>query len=77
MVDLSTRVGVGGCGCPSSCRVVLIGHGLLAIVKSGTDFGFSGGRHHVLGDLGDCMDRAVERRFRERWLGRVSGFVAK
>ena len=36
-------------------------HGLLAIVKSGTNSGFSGGRHHVVGDLGDGMDRAVER----------------
>ena len=36
-------------------------HGLLAIVKSGTDFGFSGGRHHVMEDLRDGMDRAVKR----------------
>ena len=28
-------------------------HGLLDIVKSGTNFGFSGGRHHVVEDLGD------------------------
>ena len=52
-------------------------HGLLAIVKSGTDFGFSGGRHRVVEDLGDGMDRAVKRGVRERWLGRVSGFFAK
>ena len=52
-------------------------HGLLAVVKSGTDFSLSGGRHHVLKDLGDGMDRAVKRGFRERWLGRVSGFVSK
>ena len=52
-------------------------HGLLAIVKSGTDFGFSGGFHHVVEDLGDGMDRAVKRGLRERWLGRFSGFVAK
>ena len=38
-------------------------NGLLA---SGTDFGFSGGRHHVVEDLGDGMDRAVKRRARER-----------
>ena len=31
---------------------------LLAIVKSGTDFGFSGGRHQVVKDLGDGMYRA-------------------
>ena len=52
-------------------------HGLLAIVKSGTDFGFSSGRHHVMEDLGDGMDRAVKRVFRERCLGRVSVFVSK
>ena len=52
-------------------------HGLLAIVKSGTNFGFIGGRHHVVEDLGDNMDRAVKRGVRDRWLGRVSGFVAK
>ena len=52
-------------------------HGLLAIVKSGTNFGFSGGRHHVVEDLGDGIDRAVKRGVRERWLGRVSGFVSK
>ena len=52
-------------------------HGLLAIVKSSTNFGFSGGRHHVGEDIGDGMDRAVNRGVCERWLGRVSGFVAK
>ena len=52
-------------------------HSLLAVVKSGTDFGFSGGSYQVVEDLGDGMNRAVNRGFRERWLGRVSGFVAK
>ena len=51
-------------------------HSLMAIVKSGTDFGFSGGHHHVVEDLGDSMDRAVKRGGRERWIVRVSGFVA-
>ena len=51
-------------------------HGLLAIVKSGTNFSLSGGRHHVLKDLGDGIDRAVKRGFRERWIGRVGGVVA-
>ena len=51
-------------------------HGLLAIVKSGTYFGFSGGRHHVVGYLGDSIDRAVERGVSERWLVRVSGLVS-
>ena len=52
-------------------------YGLLAIVKSGTDFGFSGGRHHVVEYLGDGMDRSVERVVRERWIGRVSGLISK
>ena len=49
----------------------------MAVVKSGTDLSLSGGRHHVVKDLGDGMYRAVKRGFRERWLGRVSGVVAK
>ena len=52
-------------------------NGLLAIAKSGTDFGFSGRRHHVVEDLGEGMDRAINRRVRERWLGSFSGFVPK
>ena len=52
-------------------------HGLLAVVKSGTDFSLSGGRHHVVKDLGDGIYRAIKRGVCERWLGRVSGFVAK
>ena len=52
-------------------------HGLLAVVKSGTNFSLSGGRHHVVKDLGDGMYRAIKRGVRERWLGRVSGVVAK
>ena len=52
-------------------------HGLLAIVKGGTNFDFSSGRHHAVEDLGDSMDRAVERGFSERWIGRVSGLVVK
>ena len=43
-------------------------HDLLAVVKSGTNFSLSGGSHHVVKDLGDGMDRAVERGVRERWL---------
>ena len=34
-------------------------HGLFAIVKGGTDFSFSGGRHHVVEDIGDGIDRVV------------------
>ena len=52
-------------------------HGLLAVVKSGTDFSLSGVCHHIVKDLGDGMDRAVKRDLRERWRGRVSGVVAK
>ena len=52
-------------------------HGLLAVVKSGTDFILSGGRHHVVKDLGGGMYRVVKRGVCERWLRRVSGVVAK
>ena len=52
-------------------------HGLLDIVKVGTDFGFRGGHHHSLDDLGDGMDRSVERGISEIWIGRFSGLVAK
>ena len=36
-------------------------HGLLAIVKGGTDFGFSHVRHHVVKDILEGMDRVVKR----------------
>ena len=62
---------------PEFLEVSTYQQGVLVIVKSGTDFGFSGRHHHVVEDLGDGMDSAVERGVRERWLGRVSGFVAK
>ena len=52
-------------------------HGLLAVVKSSTDFCLSSGRHHVVKDLGVGLDRAVKRGVRERWLGMVIGVVAK
>ena len=52
-------------------------HGLLAIVKSGTDFGFRCGRHHVVEDFGDGMYMSGKRGLCEKWLGRVSGFFAK
>ena len=51
--------------------------GLLAVVKSCTNFRFSGRRHHVVKDLGDGMYRAVKRGVCERWLGRFGGVVAK
>ena len=52
-------------------------HGLLAIMKYGTDFGFCDGRHQVVEALGDGIDRDVERGVSKRWLGRVSGLVSK
>ena len=52
-------------------------HGLLAVVKSGTDFSLSGARHHVMKDLGDGMYRAVKRGVCERWIGGFSGVVDK
>ena len=36
-------------------------HGLLNNMESGTNFGFSGGRHHVVENHGDGVDRAVDR----------------
>ena len=52
-------------------------HGLLTIMEGGANFGFIGGRHHVVKNLGDGVDRAVEKGVGDRWLGRVSGLVAK
>ena len=52
-------------------------HDLLAVVKSGTGFSLSSRHHHVVKDIGDGMYRDVKRGVLERWLGRVSGFVAK
>ena len=62
---------------PKFLEVITYRHGLLEIVKGGTNFGFSGRRHHVVEDIGDGIYRAVERRVSERCLGRVSGLVAK
>ena len=87
IVQLSSWVQVGRSHDTVMGRRVVLGeivtegsayrHGLLAVVKSGTDFSLSGRRHHIVKDLGDDMDRAVKRGVRERWLGRVSGAVAK
>ena len=46
-------------------------------MEGGADFGFSSRRHHVVENLGDSVYRAVERGVGDRWLGRVSGLVAK
>ena len=52
-------------------------HGLFTIMESGADSGFSGGRHHVVENIGYGVDRAVERGVGDWRLGRVSGLVAK
>ena len=52
-------------------------HGLLTIMEVGANFGFSSGRHHVVENLEYGVDRFVERRVSDRWLGRVGGLVAK
>ena len=62
---------------PNFLEVSAYWHVLLAVAKSGTDFSLSGGRHKDVKNIGDGMDRAVKRGVRERWLGRVSGVVAK
>ena len=46
-------------------------------MEGGSDFGFSSRRHHIVENLGDGVDRVVERVVGDRWLGRVSGLVAK
>ena len=51
--------------------------GLLTIMEGGADFGFSSRRHHVVENLRDSVERAVERRVGDRWLCRVSGLVSK
>ena len=62
---------------PDFCEGSAYWNGLLTIVEGGADFGFSGGRHHIVEDLGDGVDRDVERRVTEIWLGWFSGLVSK
>ena len=57
---------------PEFCEGSAYRIGLLTIMDGGTNFGFSGGRHHVVENIGDGVDRAVERGVGDRWLGRVS-----
>ena len=52
-------------------------HGLSTIMECGTNFGFSSGRQRVVENLGDGVDRAVERGVHDRWIGRVNGLVSK
>ena len=51
-------------------------HGLSTIMECGTNFGFSSGRQRVVENLGDGVDRAVDRGVSDRWIGRVSGLVS-
>ena len=46
-------------------------------MEGGANFGFSGERHHIVKNLGDSEDRAIERGVGDRCLGRVSELVAK
>ena len=62
---------------PKFCEGSAYQHGLLTIMEGGADFGFIGGRHHVMKNLGNGVDRAVERGVGDRWLGRVNGLVSQ
>ena len=44
-------------------------------MEGGADFDFSGGHYHVVENLEDGVDRAVEREVGDGWLGRVIGLV--
>ena len=62
---------------PEFCGGSADRNGLLTIMESGADFGFSGGRHHIVENFGDGVDRAVERGVGDWWIVRISGLVAK
>ena len=62
---------------PEFCEDSADWHGLLTIMEGGANFGFSGGRHHVVENLGDGEDRVVERGVDNWWLRRVGGLVVK
>ena len=62
---------------PKFCEGSADWHGLLTIMEDGADFGFSGGRHHVVDNIEDGEDRAVERGVGDLWLVRVGGLVSK
>ena len=62
---------------PELCEGCAYRHSFLTIMEGGADFGFSSQRHHVVENIGDGVDRAVERGVGDRWIGRVSGLVAK
>ena len=48
---------------PKLCEDSADWHGLLTIMESGANFGFSGRRHHVVENHGEGEDRALERGF--------------
>ena len=62
---------------PELCEGIAYWNGLLTIMEGGAYFSFSGRRHHVLENLGEDVDRAVERGVGDRWIDRVGGLVAK
>ena len=46
---------------PKFCEGSEYWNDLLTIMEGGANFGFSGGRHHVVENLGDGEDRKVEK----------------
>ena len=46
---------------PEFCELSAYRHGLLTIIEGGANFDFSGGHHHVVDNLGDGVDRAIEK----------------
>ena len=62
---------------PEFCENSEYRNGLVTIMEGGAGFGFRGGHHDVVENLGDGVDRAVERGVHDRWIGRVNGLVSK
>ena len=46
---------------PKFCEVSAYWHGILTIMVGGTNFGFSGGHHYVVENIGDGVGRSAER----------------
>ena len=62
---------------PKFCEGSVYPRVLLAIMEGGADFGFRGGCHHVVENIGDGVYRVVERGVGDMWIDRVIGLVAK